>query len=60
MNLPLDGFDGAARHRFIERAANLAELGAQRIDGFFHARTPQRFDLIGDAAELIFQARQIL
>ena len=38
-DLLLDGVDGVARHRVVERAADLAELGAQRIDRFLDART---------------------
>ena len=60
LDLLLDGVDGATRHRVVERAADFAKLAAQRVDRFFDARFAQRLDLIGDAAELVFQARQIL
>ncbi len=60
LDLLFDGVDGAARHRVVERAADLAELLAQRIDRLFDARLAQRLDLIGDLAKLIFQTRQVL
>ena len=60
LDLPLDGVDGAARHRVVERAADLAELVAQRVDRLLDAGLAQRLDLIGDLAKLIFQAGQVL
>ncbi len=60
LDLLLDGVDGVARHRIGERAADLAEFGAQGIDRFLDARLAQRLDLIGDLAKLILQSRQIL
>ena len=60
MNLAFEGFDGTARHRVAKRAADLAELRAQRVDRLFEARIAQRLDLLGDIAEQIFQARQVL
>ena len=60
LDLLFDGFDGAARHRFAERAADLAEFVAQGVDRLLDARLAQRLDLVGDIAKLIFQARQVL
>ncbi len=60
LDLLFDGFERAARHRVAERAADFGELLAQRVDRLFDAGLAQRFDLIGDVAQLIFQAGQIL
>ena len=48
LDLLLDRVDGVARHRVVERAADLAELAAQRVDRLFDARLAQRLDLVGD------------
>ncbi len=60
LDLLFDGLEGAARHRVAERTADLAEFLAQGIDRLLDARLAQRLDLLGDIAQLIFQARQVL
>ena len=60
LDLLLDGVDGAPRHGVVERAADLAKLGAQRIDRFLDARSAQRLDLVGDLAKMILQPGQVL
>ena len=60
LDLLLDGVDGLARHRFVERAADVAEFGAQGVDRVLDAGTAQRLDLIGDLAQMFFEAGQIL
>ena len=60
VDLSFNGFEGATRHRLVERASDCAKLGAQRIDRFLHARTPQCLDLVGDPAQFVFEAGQVL
>ena len=60
LDLSFNGFEGATRHRLVERASDCAKLGAQRIDRFLDARTPQCLDLVGDPAQFVFEAGQVL
>ena len=60
LNLLFDGVDRLARHRLAERAADVAEFVAQRVDGVLDAGAAQRLDLVGDLAKMVFQARQVL
>ena len=59
-DLLFDRLDLAPRHRLVELGADLDQFAAQRVDRFLHARPAQGFDLVGDAAELIFQAGNVL
>ena len=60
LNLPLDGVDRLARHRLVERLTDVAEFGAQRIDGVLDAGAAQSLDLVGDLAQVFFEAGQVL
>ena len=60
LNLPLDGVDRLARHRLVERLADVAEFGAQGIDGVLDAGAAQGLDLVGDLAQVFFEAGQVL
>ena len=59
-DLLFDRLDLAPRHRLVELGADFDQFAAQRVDRFFHARPAQGFDLVGDAAQLIFQAGNVL
>ena len=59
VNLEFDLVQRAARHRLIERAADLGQFLAQRLDRFRDAGRAQGLDLGGDLAQLLFHLGEI-